>query len=107
MDSNRLLFLKAFVKLLALQHLRHRKFRCQPDKVLSRHLGKPARVEIDHGLLRIKNLKDLRFVSLSVAVDIGAGERRTRDRSARGVADHPGKISNEEDYRVSQILKML
>src|SRR6185437_1864505 len=51
MNGDGLLFLEALVKLLALQHLRHGKFRRQPDKVLSRHLGKPARVEIDHSLL--------------------------------------------------------
>src|SRR4029077_12403906 len=107
MNGDGLLFLKALVKLLALQHLRHGKLGCQPDKVLSRHFGKPSRVEINHGLLRIKDFEDLRLISFGVAIDIGARERRTRHRPSRGIADHPREVSNQENYGMAEVLKML
>src|SRR5712672_2421462 len=107
MNGDGLLFLKAFVKLLALQHLRYSKFSRQPNKVFSRHLRKPARIEIDHGFLRIENFEDLSFVSLGISFNVGASKRRTRDRAARRVANHSGEIPDEKNHRVAQVLEML
>src|SRR5260221_5105963 len=107
MYADGLLFLKTFVNLLALQYFRYSKFRRETNKVFSRHLRRPARVEIDYGFLRIENFEDLSFVSLGIALNVGASKRRTRDRAARGVANHPGEIPDEKNHRVAQVLEML
>src|SRR5581483_1154951 len=75
------LFLKALVKILALEHLRNREFRRQANEVLGGELLKPAAVEIHDRFLRIEDFEDLLLIGLRVAFDIFAGERRARDRA--------------------------
>ena len=98
---------KALVKVLALQQLRNGVLRHQADEIVGGELGEPAPVEVDHSLLRIENLEDLRLVSLGVFLDLLAGERRTRDRASRRIADHAGEIADQKDCGVPEILKVL
>ena len=82
-------------------------FAHKPNEIFGGHWRKPARVEVNHGLLRIQDLEHLRLVSLGVALDIGARERGTRDGAACGITDHSGEITDEKNHRVAQILKVL
>ena len=107
MHGNRFLFLKPLVKVLPLQQLRHRVLRHQPHKIIGRERAHPPPVEIDHRLLRVKNLENLRFIGLRILLNLLTAERRTRRRAPRRIADHPGEIANQKDRRVPQILKVL
>ena len=62
--------LKALVEVLALEQLRHRVLRHQPHEIVGSERAHPAAVEIDHRLLRIENLENLRLVGLRVLLDL-------------------------------------
>ena len=104
---NRLLILKAFVKVFALQKLRHRVLRGQPHKLVRAHRSEPAPVEIDDGLLRIENLEHLLLIRLGIQFDLLRRQRRPRRRAPRRVANHPRKIADQKNRGVPQVLKVL
>jgi len=64
-------------------------------------------IESDLGLRRVENLEDLRFVCFRVAVDLLAGERRTRRVAPGWVSDEPGHVADQKNDGVAQILKVL
>src|ERR1039458_8318560 len=104
--GNRLLVMKALVELLALEHLRDRVLRRQTYEILGRELREPPAVEVDHRFFRAENFEDLCLVGLGVLRNLLRGQRRPRCRAARWIAYHSSEISDEEDDRVSEILKM-
>ena len=81
-------------------------FAIKRTKSSERERAHPAPVEVDHRLLRIENLEDLRLVRFRILLDLFAAERRARRRSPRRITDHAGEIANQKDGRVPQILKM-
>ena len=87
MHGDRLLFLKTIVKVVALQQLRDGVFLRQSDEIDRAEFRKPAAVEIDHRLFWIKNLEDLLFICLSIAIDLFARKRLARRRTSAGIAD--------------------
>ena len=70
-------------------------------------MAHPAPVEVDHSFLQIENLEHLRFVSLSVLLNLLAGKRGPRGRASRRVADHPSEVADQKDCGVAEILKVL
>src|SRR5438874_11341955 len=94
------------MKVFALQHLRDGIFRGQADEIVGGELREPAAIEIHYGLLAVQNLEDLRLVGFRVARDFFRRKRRTGGRASRGVADHAGEIADEENERVTHVLKM-
>src|SRR2546430_7578189 len=75
--------------------------------VFSAEFREPAAVEINHGFLRVQNLEDLGFVGFGVLFDLVAAQRLARDGAARRVADHSGKIADQKNYRMPEVLKVL
>ena len=104
--SDRLLFHEALVEVIALQHLRDGELRRQPNEAFVAQLVEPLAVEAHLGLVAVENLEDLRLVGLGVLVNLLARERRARGGAARGIADQPGEIADQEDDRVAHVLKV-
>ena len=98
---------EALVEVFALQHLRDRELGRQPDEAFEAELAQPLAVEAHLGLVAVEDLEDLRLVGLGVLVDLLARERRPRGRAARGIADEPGEVADEEDDGVAHVLKVL
>src|ERR1035438_7416126 len=106
MHGNRLLVMEALVKVFALEHLRDRVFRCQTYEILGGELREPPAVEVHHRFFRAENLENLRLVGLGVLRNLLPRQRRPRRRAPRWIAYHSGEISDEEDDRVAEVLKM-
>src|ERR1039458_3008232 len=106
MHGNRLLVTEALVEVLALEHLRDRVLRGQAYEIFGRELREPAAVEVDYRLFRTENSENLHLVSLGILGNLLPRQRRPRRRPPRRIADHPGEIADQEDNRVSEILKM-
>src|SRR5256885_13696774 len=107
MHRNRLLIVKASVKVLAFEQLRDCVLCHQPHKIVGGKRTHPPPVEINHSLLWIENLENLRLVSLGILFDLLTAKRRPGDRSPRRVPDHPRKIANQKDCGMPEILEML
>ena len=58
-------------------------------------------------LLRVQHLEDLALIGGGVGLDLGLGQGRPGLALARGVADQPGEVADEEDHLVAQVLEML
>ena len=106
MQADRLLRLEALVKLVALQHLAHRKVRRQPDRLLVTQLAQPLAVVAHLGFLRIQNPEHLLLVRLGVLVDLGPRQRLARHVAPRRVADQRSRVADEKNHRVPQLLKV-
>jgi len=94
------------VEVLALQQLRNRVLGGEAHKLVRAHCSEPAPIEIDDRFLRIENLEYLRLVRLGIVFDLLPGERRPRDRTARGIANHSREIADQENCRVPEVLKV-
>ena len=94
MQRDGLLFLKAFMELCALQHLRNSKVRRQANDAFKAEGAKPFRVEADLGFVAIKDAKDLLGVGLRVLVDLFRGQRFARGGAAGRVTDQRSKIAD-------------
>ena len=70
------------------------------------HAAHPGRVELDARLALIEDLEDLLFIGLGVGLDLLGRQWRPRGVLARGVADHPGKVADQEDDLVPELLKL-
>ncbi len=80
--------------------------RGQPNEVGRLQQIHPGRVEGDLGFRRIENLEYLRLIGLGVLEDLLTRQRRTCRTLAARIADHPGKITDQENDLVTQILKL-
>src|SRR5258708_29521479 len=107
MQRNWLLGMEALVEVLAFEHLRDRVLRRQAYEIFRGELREPTAVEIHHGFFRTENLENLCLVGLGVLRNLLARQRRSRRRAPCRIADHSREVSDEEDDRVSEILKML
>ena len=101
--ADRLLLLEALMKLIALQHLRQRRLRRQPDHPLEPELIQPLGVVSHLGLLRVKDLKHLRLVGLGVLVDLLPGQRLARHIPSSRVPDQRRRIPNQKDDRMPEL----
>ena len=106
MQADGLLGLEALVKLVALQHLRNGEVRREPDRALVAQLAQPLGVVADLGRLLVENLEDLLLVGLGILVDLLARQRLARHVAPGRVADQRGKVADQEDDRVPQLLKV-
>ena len=107
MDSDRLLSLKPFVKIIPLQHARHSMPCGQLNQVRGGHLAHPLTVKNKPGLFRVKDLENLLLISAGIFQDLLAGQRLAGFILPRGVADHGSKITDQETNLMSQVLKLL
>ncbi len=106
-QGNRLLFFPAFVELIALQHLRNRKLRRQPDNALKTERVEPLGVKAYLSLLPVQNAKNLVGVALCIFVDLLARQRLARDGAPCRVANQRSKIADQKDNLVPKILEVL
>src|SRR5260370_14040530 len=97
----------ALAKVVALQNLRQRVARAEPDHVLEAQGAQPVAVEADLRLIRIQDFEDLLFVGFGILVDLLASEWRTRDVPAGGIADQAGHVADEKDDGMAQVLEVL
>ena len=107
MHGNRLVVLQARAKILALQHARQPVMGAKPNDVFGVHFAEPFAVVANLGFVAIENLEYLVEVSTRVGVHLVAGQRWSCLRNAGRIANHRGKIANQKDRGVAQILKML
>ncbi len=106
MQCNRLLVLEAGVEFVALQHLRNGKLRRQSNHSLKTKLVQPFGVEPHLCLLTVQNFEHLLCIGFGIPIDLFARQRLARDGAPAGVADQAGEVSNEENDRVAEVLKM-
>jgi hypothetical protein len=92
-------------EIVAGEHLRHRHMRGETDHLLEAHRRKPLRIEPDFRFGRVENFEHLFFIGLGVGLDLFLGQGFSRLRTARGIADHAGKIADDKHHRVSAVLK--
>src|SRR5438034_8640860 len=78
----------------------------KPNDVFGVHFAEPFAVVANLGFVAIENLEYLVEVSPRVGVHLVAGQRWSCLRNAGRIANHRGKIANQKDRGVAQILKM-
>ena len=106
MNTDGLLLMIAGVKIFPLQHPRDIVMGAELDQGFRRHRPHPAAIEFHGGSAGIENFKNLPLVGLRVRLHLLFRERHTSLRHAGGIAYHPGKVADEKDDFMSQILKM-
>ena len=106
MQADGLLGLEALVKLVALQHLRNGEVRREADGALVAQLAQPLGVVADLGRLLVEDFEDLLLVGLGVGVNLLARQRLAGHVAPGGVADQRGKVADQEDDRVAELLKV-
>ena len=106
MESDGLLVVEALVEVLALEHLGDGELGEELDDVVVGELVEPLGVVADLGLFGVEDLEDLLLVSLGVAIDLFAGEGLAGDVAARRVADQCGRVADEEDDGVAELLEV-
>ena len=105
MSVDRLLFLEAFAEILALQHLLQGDATVETNDFLVAHLAKPIAVENNLGAAGIENLEGLLAIGLGVGLDFFVGQVRPGGGTAAGIADHPRKITDDENGLMPEILE--
>ncbi len=96
----------ALLKVVALQHPRHRVRAGQLNHVAKRHGLQPLRVVHDARLFGVENLRGLLEIRPPVFARLLKGERRARLGAATWVANHPGEVANDEHGLMPQVLKL-
>ncbi len=106
MDRDRLVVFVALGEIVALEHARHRVPRREANHVGRGFRPVPGRVEADFGRVRIENLEHLRLVGLGIFLNLFRRQRWSGRRFAARVADHAGKVTDQEHDVVPEILEL-
>ena len=96
----------ALMKVLPLQHPGHGVPGRQADEVLSQHGLHPTAVEVDQGLVRVQDFKDLALVGGGVGLNLLLRQGWPGLALAGGVADETGEVADEKDHLVPQVLEV-
>src|SRR6185369_16584360 len=80
--------------------------RCETNEVFRSELRHPTAVEINYRFGGLENLEDLLLVRFGVLQNFVFRELLSRCRSAGWIADHSGKISDQENRDVSKSLEV-
>src|SRR5262249_27269214 len=103
---NWLLVINPGTEILSLQHL----LKCHPtvqaNHILIRHGPEPISIANGLGSGRIENLESLLAICLRVKRHFFVGKVRTRRRAAAWVADHPGKIADDQNGLMPEVLEL-
>ena len=97
---------EARAEVFALEHAGEAVVAADADDVVAGKFVEPLGVVADFGFLRVEEFEDLREIGFGVGVDFFAGERRARFGASGGIADHGGKIADQENGGVAEVLKM-
>src|SRR5581483_8015972 len=106
MQGNWFFIFEPLMKVFALDHLGNGELCRKPDPVCRLYFVEPLGIESNLGLLRRKNLINLRHVSFGIAGDVFRAERRPRRGTPGRIANHPSEIADQENRRVPEILKV-
>ncbi len=106
MGADRLLIVDPLAEIFALEHLLQRNTAVQSDDLFKRHRSKPIAVANRFGAGRIENLEGLLAVTFRIGQHFLVRQVWPRCRSAARIADHSGKIANNEHCLVAEILKL-
>ena len=105
-QKQRLLFGEPLLEVVALQHPRDAHLRGNLDQAAHAEFVHPFAVEADLGELAIENLERLRAIGFGVALDLLARQRLARLGASGRIADHRGKIADQENHGVARALKV-
>ena len=106
MNADRQLRLIALFEVLPFKHPGHGMLGSELDQVAGGHFRHPLAIKGDPGLLGIKDPVDLGLVGLRVRRNFLLREMFSRFRLTRGVADHPGKVTDQEDDLMTELLEL-
>src|SRR5205807_9313206 len=107
MDGDRLLVLKPFVEIIALEHAGDIIARGKVHELFRRHRIHPPAIELQNCADGIENLENLALIGLGVLQDLGFGQSLPGLRHPGRIPYHAGKITDEKDYLMPKILKVL
>ena len=105
MQRDRFLIRHPLCEIVALENLFDSRLRSKLHKIRRREFIHPFAVETDLRFIRIEKTEHLRLVSFRVGVDLLARKRRPRHVLSRRIADHPGKVPDQKNDRVAEILE--
>ncbi len=104
--TDRLRFVHALAEVLALQHLLKSDTAVEPDDVGEGHAGEPLAIEHNLRLRPVEHLESLILVGLGVGQHFIVGQLRARGRTTAWVTDHCGKIADDKDPLMPEILEL-
>ena len=106
MGADGVLFFDSRFEILPLQHLLQRHAAIQANHVFERHDTEPVPVADCFCAFGIKNLECLLAISLRVFGYLLMRQVRPRNGSSARVANHSGKIADDENCLMSEVLKL-
>ena len=106
MGADRVLCFDPRFEIFPLQHLLQRHAAIQANHVFERHGAKPVTVAHCLRALGIKNLKRLLAISRRVCDHFLMRQVRPRNGPTARVANHSGKIADDENRLVPEVLKL-
>jgi len=106
MDGNRLIGLVALGEIIALQHAGHGITSCQLQHASGTQFIEPGRIEHNLGLFRFEYLEHLRGIGFGIFLHLRFRQGRARHAFTGGITDHAGKVADQEQDMVPQILKL-
>jgi len=99
-------FVEARTEILAFEHAGEAIVRAEADDGFGGEFGEPLAVVADFGFCGIEDFENLGEIGFGVSVNLFAGERRACFGNAGGVANHGGKIADQEDRGVAHVLEV-
>ena len=93
-------------EIIPFQHTRHSVFGGQLHQASGAEFLHPTGIEFDACPARIKDLEDLFFIGCSIPPNLFRRERFARQVLAAGIADHAGKVADEDNRLVAKLLKL-
>ena len=107
MDSNGLAAVVTLAEIITLEHARNRAARCQLDHIGAALAAHPFGIEHNPGFFMIQDFEYLLLVSFGILLHFGLRERRPGGTFSGRVPDHAGKVADQEQHLMPQILELL
>src|SRR5215472_2018928 len=105
-NGDGLIFIEARAEIFAFQHAREAIVAAETDHVVAGHFAEPFAVVADLGFSLVENFVNLLEIGFRVGVDLFARKRRARFGLSGGIANHRGKIADQENRGVTHVLKV-
>ena len=106
MDGDRFATFVSLLEIIALQHTRNGVSSRQPDQPGAAHFGHPPRIEFNDGRIRVEDFENLLPIGRGVFCNLFGRHRLARDIFAGRVADQSGEVANQENDRMTLLLKL-
>lgn len=95
-----------FFEIVAFEHTGDGIFGGKRNEIGRVHLAEPSAVKDDFGLVAVENFEDLFGVGLCVGGDLFGAQGFSGLAFTRRIADTAGKVADEEDDLVSEVLEL-